>query len=182
MTYLDSLITGDEKGIAKIRRKVFPKVLQFVLLNKGQPADAEDVFHDALLQLTARVKVQKFEIKTSFEAYLYTACRNLWRRSLNKAKKRVTKGDVVELVSEENDMSYAVLEQERWELYQEKFKELSENCRNILGLSLKKVSYKVIMEKLSYASENVVRQRVFRCRTKLTALIKSDSRYKNLKI
>ena len=180
---LESLINGDEREIELIYQQIFPKVLRYVLLNNGQRADAEDVFHDALLQLVARSKVQKFEIKSSFEAYLYTACKNLWRRALNNSKKRVIKDDIIELPSrEEEDMSYAVLEQELWEFYNEKFRELSESCRKVLELRIiQDLPYDEIMERLSYASENVVWQRVFRCLSKLRALIQSDPRYKNLK-
>ncbi|MCB0374329.1 MAG: sigma-70 family RNA polymerase sigma factor [Sinomicrobium sp.] len=178
---LECLVTGKEEGIAEVYRKIFPKVAKFITLNKGQQADAEDIFHRALMQLIARIKVKKFEITATLEAYLFTACKNLWRRELNKLKNRVTKDSVVELVNEERDMSYAVLEQERWELYHETFQQMSENCKEILSLFFKKVSYKAMMEKFSYASETVVRQRVFKCKEKLTLLIKSDPRYRNLK-
>lgn len=178
---LEDLIAGNEEGISEIYRRIFPKVAKFVRQNKGDLADAEDIFHKALLQLMARIRVQKFEISSSLEAYLFTACKNLWRRALNKSKKWVTNDNVVELRSEERDMSYAVLEQERWELYQESFRRLSENCKQILGMFFKKVSYKEMMKTLSYASETVVRQRVFKCKAKLTKFIKSDPRYKNLK-
>ena len=178
---LESLLKGHEAGISEVYRQIFPKVEKFILQNNGQRADAEDIFHKALLQLIARIRIKKFKITTNLEAYLFTACKNLWRRELNKLKKRVTKDNVVELVNEERDMGYAVLEQERWELYQEIFQQLSENCKKVLGLFFQKVSYSDIMKRFSYASETVVRQRVFKCKEKLTSLIKSDPRYKNLK-
>ena len=42
---LQSLLQGDEKGIAEIYKQVFPKVVSFILKNKGQYEDAEDIFH-----------------------------------------------------------------------------------------------------------------------------------------
>ena len=48
-------------------------------------------------------------------------------------------------------------------------------------LFLKKRSHKEIAEELGYNSETVVRQRVFKCKSKLVKVIKKDSSYKKLK-
>ncbi|MEW7280542.1 sigma-70 family RNA polymerase sigma factor [Aquimarina sp. 2201CG1-2-11] len=179
--YIQGILHSDETVITQIYKNFFPKVLKFVCENKGQCEDAEDVFQKALLQISARIKLKKLEvIHSTFEAYIFTSCKNLWRRELNKKKNRVTNLEVKELVSEESDMAYALLEQERWELLREKLDGLSDNCKKILGLFFKKVSYSEIVKQLSYSSEVVVRQRVFKCKAKLISNIKADKRFKNL--
>ena len=45
----------------------------------------------------------------------------------------------------------------------------------------KRTPYESIMEKMQYNSENVVRQRIFKCKKRLIELIRKDSRYQNLK-
>ncbi|PHS04223.1 MAG: RNA polymerase subunit sigma, partial [Kordia sp.] len=119
--YLQALLNRDEKLILKIYKEMLPKVTSFVKNNKGTQEDAQEVFQKGLYQLTARVKVQKFE------AYLFTACKNLWRRELNNHQKEVRNDGG--LVSEDQDNSEAILEQERWELFEEKIASLTENCR-----------------------------------------------------
>ncbi|SHI68857.1 RNA polymerase sigma factor [Aquimarina spongiae] len=178
---LKELASGNSSVIQELYSSVFPKIRSFVVKNNGDPTDAEDVFQKALLQLIARYKTKSFVIESSFDGYLYGACRNLWRRELKKQKRVVTKPDTIELVREEDDMTMAVLEQEKWELFQEKLKELSDNCKQLLGLFFQKVPYKEIVDKLGYSSDNVVRQRIFNCKSQLTKLIKSDSRYKQIK-
>lgn len=179
--FLKALSNNDSVGIKKIYDLVFPKVLKFIIQNKGQLADAEDIFQKALIQITVRYKREPFTIKSSFEAYLFTACKNLWRRELNKSKNRVTDSGIVELKSEESDMALATLEQERWELFSEVLKTLSENCRKVLQLFFNKKSHAIIANELGYSSELVVRQRVFKCKTKLTEMIKKDKRYNSLR-
>ena len=144
--------------------------------------DAEDIFQKALLQIAVRYKKQPFEIKVSPEAYMYTVCKNLWRRELNKSKKRVTNEGSIELVSEEKDLAMAALEQERQELFVEKLHLISENCKKILNLFFAKVPYVEIMKEYQYNSETVVRQRVFKCKKQLKDLITRDARYENLKM
>ena len=86
LEYIEGLHNGDAKVITTIYTKVFPKVRDFIFKNKGNHHDAEEVFHDALFQLTIRLKVNTIEINSSFEAYLFTICRNLWRKELNTRK------------------------------------------------------------------------------------------------
>lgn len=178
---LKQLVTGDTKLMQDLYKKEFPKIRSFVLANNGDIADAEDVFQKALMQLIARYKVKPFVIESSFSAYFYIVCRNLWRRELNKQKRIVTNDEVMEHSKEAEDMTMATLEQEKWELFQEKLIELSDNCKQLLQLFFQKVPYKDIMEKLGYNTDNVVRQRIFNCKSQLTKLIKSDTRYNQIK-
>ena len=178
---LKDVALGDKNTLQRLYTVVFPKIHSFVLKNNGEQEDAEDVFQKALMQIIARYKVKGLAIDSSFEGFLFTACRNLWRRELNKRKKVVTNQEVVELYDEADDMTAATLEQEKWELFQEKLTELSENCRTLLQLFFKKTPYIEIVEKLGYNSDNVVRQRIFNCKSQLTKMITNDIRFKHLK-
>lgn len=178
--YLNALIEGDSGLILIIYEKCFPFVRKFVLQNSGKTEDAQDIFQKALLQITVRYQKEQFEIKNTFEAYLYTVCKNLWRRELNKSKRRVTNKGIVELVTEEKDHAMAIVEQKRQELFTEKLQEISENCKNILTLFFAKIPYNQIAKEYGYRSETVVRQRVFKCKKKLIELIKKDPRYQLL--
>ncbi|MFY0630215.1 MAG: sigma-70 family RNA polymerase sigma factor [Flavobacteriaceae bacterium] len=178
--FLEALAKGDSLKIKDIYSTCFPFVRKFILQNKGKNEDAEDIFQKALLQITVRYKKESFEIKTTFEAYLYTVCKNLWRRELNKSKNRVTNSGIVELTSDEKDQAMALVEQKRQELFVEKLQLISENCKKILTLFFAKVPYSEIAAEHNYNSETVVRQRVFKCKKQLTDLIKKDKRYLSL--
>ncbi len=177
--FIEGLRSGDETILKEIYIKFFSKVKTFVIQNKGNTTDAEDIFHNALIQLYVRLKNRQLVIKSSFEAYLFTTCKNLWRRELNK--KRVTKSKVIELEDKETENAFALLEQEQWELYIEKFQLLSENCRKVLTLLFNGTSYDEIVKTFSYSSKVVARQRVFKCKTKLTKLIQEDAKFSKIK-
>ncbi|GEQ86193.1 hypothetical protein ULMS_17010 [Patiriisocius marinistellae] len=181
LTYLNALLTNNSVIIKKLYKENFPAVRKFVIQNKGQEADAEDVFQKAIVQISVRYRKEKFEINSSFEAYLFTACKNLWRRELNKSKRRVTSLHAFEQPNEEQDQALALLEQKRWELFNESLKSISENCQEVLKLFFTKTAYSIIVEKLGYNSETVARQRVFKCKKKLSQIIKNDPRFKMLK-
>ena len=175
------LVQGDTRVIREIYETCFPQVKKFILQNSGQIADAEDIFQKALMQISIRYKKEQFEIKSTFQGYLFTVCKNLWRRELNKSKTRVTNDGIVELVSDEKDQAMALLEQKRLELFTEKLQQISENCKKILTLFFAKIPYVQIAKEHGYSSETVVRQRVFKCKKQLINLIKKDRRFDSLK-
>ncbi|WP_299767101.1 sigma-70 family RNA polymerase sigma factor [uncultured Dokdonia sp.] len=181
VNFLEGLRTGDEDIIKAIYIAMFPKVRHFVLKNEGTQQDTDEVFQNALYQLSVRLKVSEIEIKSSFEAYLFTVCKNLWRKELNSKKRWVRNEEVIALKSEESNHSEAIIAQERWDLFEEKLELLSPNCKDLLKDYFKKVSYDRIVKKFKYASENVAFQRIFKCKKRLGDLIMKDSNYAKLK-
>ncbi len=178
--YLNALVEGNSRIISKIYDKNFTQVKRFILQNKGGIEDAEDVFQKALLQIAVRHKKEGIHINSNFDAYLFTVCKNLWRRELNSKKNRVTNQEVIELVSEAKESANALVEQKRHELFLEKLNLVSDNCKKILSLFFAKIPYAEIVASTEYNSETVVRQRVFKCKKRLTDLIKGDKRYISL--
>ncbi|MDY8138109.1 sigma-70 family RNA polymerase sigma factor [Aquimarina sp. 2201CG5-10] len=180
---INALVTGDDSVIRLLYNTLFPKVLSFVKNNKGSKDDAQEIFNDAIYQLIVRAKVKGVQINTSFEAYFYTICKNLWYKELNKRKKEVRNEGILELKENDNHQETisAILEQERWELFEEMISKLSGNCAELLKDYFNKVPYNEIVDKFSYASENAAFQRVFKCKKRLMELIKKDARYKNLR-
>ena len=181
--YIKGILNSDVKVLKKIYADFFPKTLRFVINNKGQYEDAEDVFQKALLQISARIHLKMLTtIHTSFEAYIFTACKNLWRKELlRKKRSKVTNIRITELASDDMVITQNILEEDRWQLFSDKLQQLSENCRKVLQLFFKKTPYEDIVKQMSYSSKTVARQRVFKCKAQLIKAIQSDDRYKDLR-
>ncbi|MEP0262952.1 RNA polymerase sigma factor [Dokdonia sp.] len=176
--FIVGFLNGEPDTFNKIYTESFPAVQRYIVNRSGSKQAAEDIFQNALVTLFVKLKNDELQIK-SFNSYLFTICKNLWRRECSQ--NRVTNLPNTPLIDESVDLAKFSIEQKQWELYQEKFKELSENCRKLLTMSLKKIAYKDIVTFFNYASETVARQRVFKCKSRLTKLIKKDSRYLRLK-
>ena len=180
--FLAAIRERNNEVIQKIYDLHYHKVSHYVHQNHGSEVDAKNVFDKAIYQISARLDRDDFQIHTSFEAFLFTACKNLWRRELNKQARRRGKFETVkELYYEQKQFVQSTMEQERWELFREKLNEISTNCKRVLELSFDQASGKDIMEELDYKSESTARQRIFKCRQKLISLVKKDQRYVELK-
>ncbi len=179
--YLNALLNNDEKTIREIYEKFYPNVRKYIMHKNGQEVDAEDIFQRVLLQISVRYRKKKFEVKSDFDGYLFIACKNSWIREIKKRSKRVTTQLSEGLKDDATEQSLELLEQERWEIFKEALTKLSDNCRKILQLFFAKTPYDKIVEAFDYNSETVARQRVFKCKAKLTETIKNDTRYNSLR-
>lgn len=175
--YIIALLNGDDIIIKEIYSKIYPKVNSFIHSNKGNDSDALDVFHDALMYIITTQKEKRTNIQ-SFEAYLFVVCKNLWKKTL---KNKVIKIDEPTLTVNDTNLNEFVLEQKCFDFYLEKFDLLSPNCKELLTSYFNGDSYETILEEHSYATVNTVRQRIFKCRTKLIELIKTDKQFDILK-
>ena len=175
-----ALLNGEEEVLILIYDTYYIKVKAFVYNNRGSDEDAQDVFHNALFQLIIRAKIKGVQINTTFEGYFLTVCKNLWYKELNKRKKEIKNDGVFELKSEDDYLTESILYQERWDLFIEKFSKLSENCQKLLKDYFAKVSYDDIVKRFSYTTKNVAFQRIFKCKNRLTKLVREDVRFKNL--
>lgn len=176
--FIQDFLQGNPSAFKKIYTESFPKIQRYIISRNGSKVIAEDIFQNALTVLFVKLKNEELQIQ-SFENYLFTICKNLWRRECSK--NRVTDRPLDTLVDESEDLAKFSIEQNQWDLYQEKFNELSENCKHLLKMVFKKIAYRDIIIALGYASEGVARQRVFKCKARLIQLIKKDKKYLRLK-
>jgi len=175
----EAFFKGESREIEILYKVLLPKVTSFILKNKGSIDDATEIFQEALFQIIARSRVKSIKINTSLEAYIYTVCRNLWYQELKKRKKEVRNEGIFELKSED-DTVYAMMQQDRWDLFEKMFLKLSENCQKLLKAYFDKVSYDKIKDTFKYATKNTAFQRIFKCKKRLTELVQGANNFKNL--
>ena len=178
--YFNAILNGDKQGIKEIYTTFLPKITSFVKQNNGTEDDAKDVFQEAILVFYKKIRSGNFKLTSSFYTYLYGICRNLWLQKLQKTyKKTVTFSDDREF-KYESDFEAIMESEERYRLFRSKFRELSENCRNLLQLFFQRVPMKEIANQMGFGSISYAKKRKFECKEKLVALIQQDPQFKNL--
>ena len=89
--------------------------------------------------------------------------------------------EIVFVLDELKDEPFKVSNEDlKMTLYQKYFKQLPEDCQNILKLTARDIPQKEIAQALNFKSENYVNKRKHNCKDKLIEMIKKDPQYPDL--
>ena len=179
--WLDILQSGDRRGVQQMYDRFLPAITKHITTNQGNDEDALDVFQEAILIIYKKMNNgEGLTLTASFFTYLFAICKKLWLKKLEKRKKiRVTNYETPELRDEDN-WEEVIQEEERFRLFRAKFRELSENCQQLLSLFFKKTPMTEIVEIMGYASVQYAKKRKFQCKEKLVELVQNDAAYNSL--
>ena len=178
---LDGIRQNDVEVLQFVYKSFYPYVKYFITSNSGSEDDAQDVFQEAVIIIFRKLKNEQLVISCTFKTYLYSVCRLLWLKQLEKRKTKnelsIDKENYIDLPDETQVVSEQT---ERYRLYQDYFAKLSEDCKKVLELSLQKVSLKEIAVIMGYKSDKYAKKRKYQCKEKLIQKIKSDPKFKEL--
>jgi len=184
----EELLRGILKNNSLILRHIykayFHRIYSFVTNNKGNSAEANDIFQEAIILIYRKLKEGSLIIAScSFETYLFSVCRMLWLKQLEYRKVSIVKTDDLLIFDEqiiEDDLSELIQKNERYKLFQDHFQKMGKDCQKILQLFFKKVAIKQITEIMGYASDSYTKKRKHQCKEYLVKSIKQDNEYKKL--
>lgn len=177
---VNGLQRNDYQVLDHIYAQFLPKISPMILRNRGNADDVQDIFQEALVVLYKRLQEPDFEITGSFFTYFYGICKFLWLRQLKKkSRSEVTLDEKMEL-PEEAKIERQIFETERRQFYQEKFRELSAECQQVLQLFFDGKPLKKIAKLMGY-TEVFVKSKKYRCKEKLSRLIQKDQRFSEYK-
>lgn len=179
---LEGLKTNDNEVLNFIYRKYFPEIRFFVIKNSGSDEDAQDVFQEAIIIIYKKLRDGVLDLTCSFKTYLYSVCRIVWLKQLDKRKLK-TDGfsDNQVFVDLQEGVEELAEEQERFKLYQKHFQSLHIDCQTILKMFLQKVPLKEIASRLNIKSEKYLKKRKYQCKEILVKRIQNDPNFKKLK-
>ena len=178
---LEGLRNKDTNVLDFIYKNFFQQIKVFINKNSGTDEDAQDIYQDAVLVIYQKIKNDNLTLNCSFNTYLYSVCRLLWLKQLEKRRKTQEYAEDSEEVIELDDGILKLYSSnERYIIYQDHFKKLSQNCQKILELYMARIQLKEIANILGYKSDLYVKKRKHQCKEKLVNSIKNDPRYKEL--
>lgn len=181
---LKGILRHDNVVLAFIYKQYFYKVNAFIRKNNGDEDDVNDVFQEAIIIIYRKLKENDLLFENrSFEVYLFSVCRFLWLKELEKRRLDKQKiNDTLSFQDEiyDDDLVAVVEKNERFLLYQKHFKNISTDCQKILQLFFEKVPIKQIAHIMGFKSEKYVKTRKFKCKELLVERIKQDVEYKKL--
>lgn len=172
----------DTKVLDFIYDNYFQQIKSLVLNNHGTIEDAKDIYQDAVLVVYQKLVNENLVLTCSFHTYLYSICRLLWLKQLERKRLNnlyTDDRDSFIILSEDIYTEYETIE--RYKLYQDHFKRLSFNCQKVLELFLARIPLKEIARILGFKNAQYAKKRKFQCKEKLIQSIRSDPRFKEIR-
>jgi RNA polymerase sigma factor (sigma-70 family) len=173
------------KPISYVYNCHYKGIERYILKNNGNPFDAEDIFQETLMVTIKAIKENKFRAEASLKSYVYAVAKNLWITELRRRKSSSKRAEIFssEQESVQEGVNKKLIQTENLKLIMNLFESLGGRCKQLLLLYYyQDMSMKEIMEEENYTSEQVVRNKKYKCLKALTDRIKTDPiAYKNFK-
>ena len=180
---LNGIRRNDTIVLQYIYKNFYSNINFFIKKNSGDDDDANDIFQEAIIIIYRKLKTNELVLDCSFETYLYSVCRFLWLKQLDKRK--VEKEKIKDNQEYHDDIYDDNLEKvadlnERYRLYQKHFANLGKDCQKVLQLYFDKVPLKNIAQIMGFKSEKYAKKRKFKCKEYLIKNIKQDLEYNKI--
>ncbi|WP_447643107.1 MULTISPECIES: RNA polymerase sigma factor [Chitinophagaceae] len=178
---INGLLNNDRSSIEKIYKDNFNLIRTYIVNNNGDVEEAKDIFQEALVLLFEKARSSNFELSSKLGTYLYSICRNLWLKRINRVHgKEISTADF----SEESDGlaiedSEIVLEKNRqFSIMDEAMSKLGEPCKTLLeSFYVRKMDMKQITEMFGYTNADNAKTQKYKCLLRLKKLF--FERYNN---
>jgi RNA polymerase sigma factor (sigma-70 family) len=180
---LNGIRRNDTIVLQHIYKNFYSNINFFIKKNSGDDDDANDIFQEAIIIIYRKLKANELVLDCSFETYLYSVCRFLWLKQLDKRK--IEKEKIKDNQEYHDDIYDDSLEKvtdlnERYRLYQKHFSNLGKDCQKVLQLYFDKVPLKNIAQIMGFKSEKYAKKRKFKCKEYLIKSIKQDLEYNKI--
>lgn len=148
-----------------------------ILKNSGNEDDAADVIQDTFLAFVKIVQEGRFRKEAGVKSMLYSMARNLWITEIRKRKSTQNRNEIFEQSNEmkSEEFSIEIEKIESQKLILSLFESIGQKCKNILiSFYYENLSMKEIMEKEDFSSEQVLRNKKYKCLKSLIEKVKGN--------
>lgn len=166
---IEKIKKGDESAIEYLYTKYYRMMLRMVQKNSGTEEEAKDVYQEALIVFWQKVISGQLVLSSKISTYLYSICRNLWHKELER-KRRYSSSDESKEDSEEIDVG----QKENIAIIRKCINDLGETCKQVLFYYyFDRMSMNDIAEKLGFANADTAKTKKYKCKKELDKLVKS---------
>lgn len=169
--------TNPNQAISQLYSQYYGMLEHYILQNSGSADDAADLIQEVMLVFVKLVSEEKYRGEASIKSVLYSISRNLWITELRKRKSTSARNERYEGEKDQLDtnISDQISRNENLKFVMDLFEKLGEKCQQILTLFyFEEYSMKEICEKMDFSSDQVLRNKKYKCLQSLTDQVKSS--------
>lgn len=169
---LKGLANHDTKVIEILYKQHFGLIQSFIIQNNGSCDDARDVFQDAMIVLYEKAKDEGFLLTAQIKTYIYSICRRLWLKKLQKKQK--FQGGITDLLEDipvEEGIELKEKLDKDFEIMDIAMKSLGEPCKSLLeSYYILKKHMLEIAEDFGYTNADNAKNQKYKCLLRLKKL------------
>ena len=179
MILVKGLAAHDAESIETIYRDNFATIKGFIIKNNGYTDDALDVFQEAMIVLFEKAKSGSFTLSCQLQTYLYSICRRLWLKKLQKQKLYNPSIEIIEeIVPVDNEIEYHEKKTNDFLFMENALKKIGEPCKSLLeAFYLDKKSMPEIAASFGYTNSDNAKTQKYKCLVRLKKIF--FAQYKN---
>ncbi len=163
-----------DSALKYLYERHYQMALNIVKRKGGTEYEAEDVYQESIIALYEAIRRNKFRGESKISTWLHSTIFNQWSLASRKSKRQQTNNieDFSKEISAEDD-SYRQDEGELLKVIWNVLEKIGETCKQVLlDYYYHKMTMKEIKEKMGFKSEQVAKNKRYRCKEKLDNFIK----------
>ena len=176
---LQGLAANEKNAIETIYRENYGVIQSFILKNNGYPEDARDIFQEAMIVLFEKAKSDSFELNCQIKTYLYSVCRRLWLKRLQKFQRYNPEIDSIEeTIAVEEELEAHEKKNEDFILMEHAMDKIGEPCKSLLeAYYFQKKTMPEIAVFFGYTNADNAKTQKYKCLVRLKKIF--FAQYKN---
>jgi RNA polymerase sigma factor (sigma-70 family) len=173
------LATHDANAIEKIYRNNYSSIQAFIVKNNGYPDDARDIFQEAMIILFEKSKTDSFELTCQLKTYLYSICRRLWLKKLQRESRYNPSIELaLETVAVEDEIEMHEKRNSDLGIMELALSKIGEPCKSLLeAFYIQKKTMPEIAEIFAYTNSDNAKNQKYKCLIRLKKIF--FTQYKN---
>ncbi|RMA58503.1 RNA polymerase sigma factor [Ulvibacter antarcticus] len=162
------------KALGIVYRTHKQMVCSYIMKNSGSPEEAKDVYQEAMIAMYENVGQGKFKGDSAIGTYLYSIARFKWLNQIKKNSVRSSHHEKLETPEFQESPMTVIIEKEHKNAVLEVLTELGDSCKRLLVDTMyNNASMKEIVLKGEFSSEQIARNKKYKCLQKLKELIQN---------
>jgi len=172
------ILSNDLNEVIFYIYKRYAELISFnVVTMGGSLQDGEDIFQETVVTFIDLVRKGKFRGESSVKTFLVAVARNIWLNELKRKKSGDQRAKIFESNRGhiENDVLENLNQREMREQLLSLMDRLGESCRKILiFFYYDNLPFEEIIHKMGYETEQVARNKKYKCMRELSELIRNN--------
>lgn len=167
---LEGLAKHDPGAIEAIYRGNFGAISSYIQRNGGYNDDAQDIFQEAMVVLFENAQSDSFELTCRIKTYLYSVCRRLWLKKVQKERRLYATGSEIldDIVPVEDDLEVHEKKDEELKRMQAALEKIGEPCKSLLeAFYIQKKTMPEIATFFGYTNADNAKTQKYKCLVRL---------------